>query len=69
MKTELEQVTALLMRFGADEAQARVMAGQLLKRAEQVSKDKGISKVEALASLLELVKAGRSGENYLSPDE
>ena len=67
--TELEQVTDLLMKFGAEEAQARVMAAQLLKRADQVSEEKGVSKVEALSGLLELVKAGRSGENYERPDK
>lgn len=61
---EFDQVTSLLVRFGAEEGQAQVMAKQLLKRAEQISEEKGVSKVEALAGLLELVKAGRSGDSY-----
>ncbi|MBK1876888.1 hypothetical protein [Pelagicoccus mobilis] len=67
--SELDQVTALLVNFGADEVQAKVMAAQLLKRSEQISEEKGVSKVEALAGLLELVKAGRSGESYERPDK
>ena len=69
MRTELEQVSAVLVGFGAEEGQAKVMAKQLLKRSEQVAQEKGISKIKALADLLELVKAGRSGESYASPDK
>lgn len=64
LMNEFDQVTSLLVRFGAEEGQAQVMAKQLLKRAEQISEEKGVSKVEALAGLLELVKAGRSGDSY-----
>lgn len=66
---EENQVSSLLIGLGAEEAQARVMAGQLLKRAEQLSREKEVTKVEALAELLELVKAGRSGESYERPDK
>lgn len=66
---ELGQVAALLESFGAEKAQAEVMARQLLKRAEQVSAEKGVPKIEALADLLQLVKAGRTGETYERPDK
>ncbi len=64
---ELSQLTALLERLGAGPAQARTMAMQLLKRADQIAARKGIPAAEALNELLRLVVAGRSGEAPPSP--
>ncbi|MDQ8179912.1 hypothetical protein [Pelagicoccus sp. SDUM812005] len=62
--TEVEQVAAALRQLGAEEAQAQVMAAQLIKRAGQIAEERGIEKVAALAELLRLVKAGREGETH-----
>lgn len=59
--SELEQLTAALTGLGASGAQARTMAAQLLKRAEQVAVERGISRAEALRDLLEVVVKGRAG--------
>ncbi|MBC2606569.1 hypothetical protein [Pelagicoccus albus] len=61
--TEREQVAALLEKMGADAKQAEVMAGQLLKRSEQIAVERGIDRLEALTKLLELVRSGRAGES------
>lgn len=60
--TELEQLTALCRRLGADEAQAATMAAQLLKRADQLAAERGLTRESALAYLLDLVVKGRAGE-------
>lgn len=59
---ELEQLTALCRRLGAEPAQATIMAAQLLKRADQLVLDRGIPRPAALSYLVELVMKGRSGE-------
>ena len=56
---ELEAVTQLFINMGAAPEQAEVMAGQLLKRADQLAKERGISKVEAADSLLRQVVQAR----------
>lgn len=63
---EVDQVAVILQQMGAGEAQARVMAAQLIKRAAQVSEERSIEKVAALAELLELVRSGREGETHSS---
>lgn len=60
--TELEQLTQLCGQLGAPPAQAATMAAQLLKRAEQISVERGITRDAALQSLLEVVIKGRAGE-------
>jgi hypothetical protein len=60
--TELEQLTVLCTRLGATPEQAPVMATQLLKRAEQLAKERGITATQALAHLIEVVVKGRAGE-------
>ena len=68
--TELEQLTLLCERLGAPPAQAATMAAQLLKRAAQISVERGISRDAALQSLLEVVIQGRAGEvptRFLAP--
>ena len=61
--SELEQVTELCRRLGAEPAQAATMAAQLLKRADQLAAERGIGRVAAVRYLLELVVKGRSGES------
>ncbi|MCC5025343.1 MAG: hypothetical protein J6386_22320 [Candidatus Synoicihabitans palmerolidicus] len=58
---ELEQVTKLCERLGAESDRAEAMARQLLKRAEQISAERGCSRVEAMEYLLELTTKGASG--------
>jgi hypothetical protein len=60
--SELERVTELCRRLGAEPAQAATMAAQLLKRADQLAQERGIERVAAMKYLLELVVKGRSGE-------
>lgn len=60
--SELEQLTQLCERLGASRVQAATMAAQLLKRAEQIAAERGISRVEALKGLVEVVMKGRAGE-------
>ena len=59
---ETDQLTAAFERLGAPPAQAATMAAQLLKRAEQLARERGLTRAEALARLLELVVKGRAGE-------
>ncbi|MFW5874221.1 MAG: hypothetical protein ACOCVJ_02335 [Verrucomicrobiota bacterium] len=58
---DLEAVAALFIRLGADEGRARVMAAQLLKRADQIAGARGISKLEATEKLLRQVVEARLG--------
>ncbi len=60
--SELDQLTTLCGRLGAEPAQAATMAAQLLKRAEQIAAERGIERTAALAYLVELVIKGRNGE-------
>lgn len=60
--SELDQLTQLCERLGAAPAQARVMAAQLLKRAEQLAIERGTTREAALDRLLRLVVQGRAGE-------
>ena len=60
--SELEQLAALCEGLGAPRAQALVMAGQLLKRAEQLAAERGVSREAALQGLLEVVLKGKAGQ-------
>lgn len=60
--SEEEQLTQLCARLGAGPDQARAMAAQLLKRAGQIVTERGGTREEALAYLLQLVVKGRNGE-------
>ena len=59
---ELAGVTRIFVNLGAESAQAKVMAAQLLKRAGQIAQERGISKVEATETLLKQVIQARNGE-------
>jgi hypothetical protein len=60
--SELEKITQLCVRLGAAPDQAAVMAAQLLKRADQISAERGLRREEAMAQLLQIVVQGRQGE-------
>jgi hypothetical protein len=60
--TEFEQLTQLCQRLGAPPAQAATMAGQLVKRADQLAAERGIAREAALRGLLEVLVEGRAGE-------
>ncbi len=60
--SELEQLTQLCERLGAPPAQAAAMAGQLLKRAEQIAAERGGTREAALKRLLDLMIQGRAGK-------
>lgn len=60
--TEAEQLAQLCTRLGATPAQAATMAAQLIKRADQLAAERGISRATALQGLLEVVVKGRAGE-------
>jgi hypothetical protein len=60
---ELAQLTALCRRLGAaTDAQAEVLARQLLKRADQLSAERGVAREAALKHLLDVLVSGRRGE-------
>lgn len=56
------QLSRLCERLGATPAQAATMAAQLLKRADQLAVERGVTREEALKGLLEIVIKGRAGE-------
>jgi|GEM_PF-644334 len=58
---EIEQLEKVFLSRGASPSQAMVMAGQLSKRADQWVVERGLSRLEALQRLLEIVIAGREG--------
>lgn len=66
--SELDQLTEVCVRLGAERAQARIMAAQLLKRAGQLALERGIYRETALANLLQLVVQARSGEVTPAPN-
>ena len=61
--TEREQLIQLCAKLGApSSAAAATMADQLLKRCEQLAEQRGISRLEAMSYLLQLVTKGAQGE-------
>jgi hypothetical protein len=60
---ELAQLTALCRRLGAPtDAQAEILARQLLKRADQLAAERGLAREAALKHLLDVLVSGRRGE-------
>jgi hypothetical protein len=59
---EQARLAELCVRLGATGDQARAMAAQLLKRADQLAAERGQTREAALDYLLRLVVQGRSGE-------
>ena len=60
--SELEQMSALCERLGAEPGQASAMAAQLLKRADQLVAERGIERTAAVGYLVQLVISGRNGQ-------
>jgi hypothetical protein len=54
-----DQLAEMFLKMGAERAQADVMAKQLWKRAGQLARERGISEVEALETLLKRVIQAR----------
>ena len=61
--TELEQLTELCAKLGAENRVAKTMAAQLQKRATQFSVERGVTREEAMRYLLEVLVKGRQGES------
>ena len=59
--SELEQLTTICRRLGAEEGRAAVMAAQLSKRADQLAAERGIPRVQAMQHLLTVLVEGRQG--------
>jgi hypothetical protein len=59
---EREQLALLCQRLGATPTQADTMAAQLLKRADQLVVERGVTREAALKGLLEVLVKGRAGE-------
>jgi len=60
---EREQLIQLCAKLGAHTpAVAAMMADQLIKRCDQLTEQRGISRVEAMEYLLKLVTKGAQGE-------
>jgi hypothetical protein len=55
-------VAEAFRRLGAPEAQARTMAAQLVRRAEQLAQRDGITPAPALERLLQLSLGGARGD-------
>ena len=66
-KNETEQISGIFRNLGADHDQALIMARQLIKRAEQLAKEKKSTKVSELQALLETAICGAQGT--LKPDK
>ena len=60
-ENENEQVAQIFTNLGAEEKVALQMARQLIKRAEQRSRNENISKTDALRELLEDAVYGAQG--------
>ncbi|HEY8991053.1 MAG TPA: hypothetical protein VIM46_03680 [Luteolibacter sp.] len=61
--TEREQLIQLCSKLGApNPAAAATMADQLVKRCDQLMAQRGLSRMEAMAYLLQLVTKGAQGE-------
>jgi len=59
---EAEQLTSLCRNLGASVEQAKTMAQQLSKRADQLAAARHQSREEAMAYLLRLLVQGQQGE-------
>lgn len=59
--SEIDRIGMIFQRLGAPEGQARIMARQLFRRAEQLAEEQGRPVPETLAPLLEKAVQGRMG--------
>ena len=58
-KMHIEAVKSLFSKMGASKEQANIMVSQLLKRAEQISREREITKFEAVEALLKQIIQAR----------
>ena len=63
----VEKVAQAFANLGANAVQSKTMAKQLVKRAEQLSKEKNTPLVEELGHLLATVSCGAQG--HLKPED
>jgi len=66
---QLALIEQLFRQWGAPPEQAATMASQLLKRAQQISEEEGISVVEATERLLRKVVEAREGAGDASTSD
>ena len=59
--SELEKITELCTKLGAAPEQSATMARQLMKRADQISVERSVSREAAMAQLLQILVQGRQG--------
>ena len=62
------EVAQIFVKLGASEKNAKLMARQLIKRAEQVAEEKKTSKIEELQKLLEISVLGAQGRLHPSDE-
>ena len=62
MNSEETGLAKVCERLGASPSQAATMAAQLLKRADQLAAERGITREASLTHLLSVVVSGRKGE-------
>lgn len=70
--SDVEKIATLCERLGAPPAQAATLARQLLKRADQLATERGITRETALAQLLQILVEGRQGNvppGFQAPSE
>jgi len=67
LEDTIEKVAQAFTNLGAENEQAKIMARQLVKRADQFAKDKNTSIVEELGKLLTTVSCGAQGR--LKPED
>ena len=60
-KKEVIEIARVFENLGANEAQAQVMARQIIKRAERIAEEKESSKIDELRKLLEIAVLGAQG--------
>jgi hypothetical protein len=64
MNTERRQLQTFLESHGVDPGRSGVMAAQLQKRADQLERERGIGRLDAMEYLLKVFAHGRRGEVY-----
>ena len=61
---ETKMLTQVFVNLGSTDAQALVMAKQMLKRADQLANEKNWERSDALDHLMKVLMAGREGSVY-----
>ena len=62
MSDDLEKLTQLCVKLGSSKEQARIMAAQMIKRADQIAAERKTTRVAALDHLLRILISGREGK-------